>query len=93
MATAAPSGLRIWKVVWQTPTGTYCPLLFSPMKCLRRGRLTSRPWLACAVFRLQDPKSEVAALRAQIKAAERDGNLEEAIRLAEELDRKARARS
>jgi DNA primase len=50
--------------------------------------------LACLrSLQAQDPKSEVAALRAQIKAAERDGNLGEAIRLAEELDRKARARS
>jgi DNA primase len=38
----------------------------------------------------QDPKSEVAALRAQIKAAERDGNLQEAMRLAQELDRRSR---
>ncbi|MBZ5606866.1 MAG: DNA primase [Acidobacteriia bacterium] len=41
----------------------------------------------------EDPKSEVAALRAQIKAAEREGKLQEAIRLAEELDRRARTRS
>ena len=41
-------------------------------------------------LKAQDPKSEVAALRAQIKAAERDGNLEEAMRLAEELDRRSR---
>jgi thioredoxin-like negative regulator of GroEL len=41
----------------------------------------------------EDPKSEVAALRARIKAAEREGKLEEAIRLAEELDRRSRARS
>ncbi len=40
----------------------------------------------------EDPKSELAALRAQIKAAEREGKLQEAIRLAEELDRRARAR-
>ncbi|HYL37805.1 MAG TPA: DNA primase [Bryobacteraceae bacterium] len=39
-----------------------------------------------------DPKSELAALRAQIKSAEREGNLPEAIRLAEELDRRARLR-
>ncbi len=38
----------------------------------------------------QDPKSEVAALRAQIKAAEREGNLQEAMRLAQELDRRSR---
>jgi len=37
-----------------------------------------------------DPKSEMAALRAQIKAAERAGNLAEAMRLAEELDRRSR---
>jgi DNA primase len=38
--------------------------------------------LACLrSLKAQDPKSEVAALRAQIKAAERDGNLQEAMRL------------
>jgi DNA primase len=41
----------------------------------------------------QFPKSEIAALRARIKAAEREGKLEEAIRLAEELDRRSRSRS
>jgi DNA primase len=41
-------------------------------------------------LKAQDPKSELAALRAQIKTAERDGNLPEAMRLAEELDRKSR---
>jgi DNA primase len=41
-------------------------------------------------LKAQDPKSEVAALRAQIKAAEREGNLEQAMRLAEELDRRSR---
>jgi DNA primase len=47
--------------------------------------------LACLrSLKAQDPKSEVAALRARIKAAERDGNLGEAMRLAEELDRRAR---
>jgi thioredoxin-like negative regulator of GroEL len=47
--------------------------------------------LACLrSLKAQDPKSEVAALRAQIKAAERDGNLPEAMRLAEELDRRSR---
>jgi DNA primase len=47
--------------------------------------------LACLrSLKAQDPKSEVAALRAQIKAAERDGNLSEAMRLAEELDRRSR---
>ena len=40
-----------------------------------------------------DPKSEVAALRAQIRTAEREGNLKEAMRLAEELDRRSRAGS
>jgi DNA primase len=38
----------------------------------------------------QDPKSQVADLRAQIKIAERGGNLQEAMRLAEELDRRSR---
>jgi DNA primase len=41
----------------------------------------------------QDPRSEVAALRARIKAAERQGNLEEAMRLAQELDQRSRAAS
>ncbi len=41
-------------------------------------------------LKAQDPKSEVAALRAQIKTLEREGNIEEAIRLAEELDRRSR---
>jgi len=50
--------------------------------------------LACLrSLKAQDPKSEVAALRAQIKTAEREGNLEEVLRLAEELDRRSRARS
>ena len=35
----------------------------------------------------QDPRSEAAALRARIKAAERQGDLQEAMRLAQELDR------
>lgn len=38
----------------------------------------------------QDPKTEVAALRAQIKVAEREGNMQEAMRLAQELDRRSR---
>jgi DNA primase len=49
----------------------------------------------------QDPRSEAAALRARIKAAEREGNLPEALRLAaeearlrkEELDQKSRSAS
>ncbi len=41
----------------------------------------------------QDPRSEAAALRARIKAAERQGDLQEAMRLAQELDRKSRAAS
>jgi len=50
--------------------------------------------LACLrSLQAQDPKSEVARLRAQIKAAEREGNLQEAMRLAQELDRRARAQS
>ncbi len=39
----------------------------------------------------QDPRSEAAALRARIKAAERQGDLQEAMRLVQELDRKSRA--
>jgi DNA primase len=41
----------------------------------------------------QDPRSEAAALRARIKAAEREGNLQEAMRLAQELDQKSRSAS
>jgi DNA primase len=44
----------------------------------------------------QDPRSDAAALRARIKAAEREGNLQEAMRLAEEvvaLDQKSRSAS
>jgi DNA primase len=41
----------------------------------------------------QDPRSEAAALRARIKTAERQGDLQEAMRLAQELDRKSRAAS
>jgi thioredoxin-like negative regulator of GroEL len=41
----------------------------------------------------QDPRSEVAALRARIKAAERQGDMQEAMRLAQELDQKSRAAS
>jgi DNA primase len=48
--------------------------------------------LACVrSLKSQDPKSEAAAIRAQIKAAERQGNLQEAMRLAQELDRKSRS--
>jgi DNA primase len=47
--------------------------------------------LACLrSLKAQDPKSEVAALRARIKTAEREGNFEEVMRLAEELDRRSR---
>jgi len=41
----------------------------------------------------QDPKTELAALRAQIKTAEREGKIEEAIRLASELDQKVRSQA
>ena len=41
----------------------------------------------------QDPRSEAAALRARIKAAEREGNLQEAMRLAQQLDQKSRGAS
>jgi len=44
-------------------------------------------------LKLQDPRSEAAALRARIKAAERQGDFEEAMRLAQELDQKSRAAS
>jgi DNA primase len=42
--------------------------------------------LACLrSLKSQDPRSQAAALRARIKAAEREGNLQEAMRLAEEV--------
>ncbi len=41
----------------------------------------------------QDPRSEAAALRARIKTAEREGNLQEAMRLAQELDQRSRSAS
>lgn len=41
----------------------------------------------------EDPKAEIAALRSRIRAAEREGKVEEAIRLAEELDRKVRGQA
>jgi DNA primase len=44
-------------------------------------------------LKLQDPRSEAAALRARIKVAEREGNLQEAMRLAQELDEKSRSAS
>jgi hypothetical protein len=56
--------------------------------------------LACLrSLKSQNPRIEGAALRARIKAAEREGNLEEALRLAEaearlrkeELDQKSRS--
>jgi DNA primase len=53
--------------------------------------------LACLrSLKSQDPRSQAAALRARIKAAEREGNLQEAMRLAEEvvaLDQKSRSAS
>ncbi|HTB18759.1 MAG TPA: DNA primase [Bryobacteraceae bacterium] len=50
--------------------------------------------MAClSSLRSQDPRSEVAALRARIKAAERQGDLQEAMRLAQELDQRSRAAS
>jgi DNA primase len=53
--------------------------------------------LACLrSLKSQDPRSEAAALRVRIKAAEREGNLQEAMRLAQEvvaLDQKSRSAS
>jgi DNA primase len=50
--------------------------------------------LACLrSLKSQDPRSEAAALRARIKAAERQGDFEEAMRLAKELDQRSRAAS
>jgi DNA primase len=45
------------------------------------------------ILQAQDPKTEIAALRAQIKTAEREGKIEEVIRLAQELDRKVRSQA
>ena len=44
-------------------------------------------------LRAVEPQQEVAALRAQIKAAEKAGNLQEAMRLTEEFVRKSSAGS
>ena len=41
-------------------------------------------------LKAQDPKAEMADLRSRIQAAERQGDMQEAIRLIEELDRKVR---
>jgi len=41
-------------------------------------------------LRAQEPKSEMAELRARVQTAEREGNLEEALRLADELNRRSR---
>ena len=50
--------------------------------------------MAClSSLKSQNPRSEAAALRARIKAAERQGDLEEAMRLAQELDQRSRAAS
>ena len=50
--------------------------------------------LACLrSLKSQDPRSEAAALRARIKTAEREGNLQEAMRLAQELDQRSRSAS
>jgi len=57
---------------------------------LEEGKAAEQALACLRSLKAQDPKSEVAALRAQIKAAERNGNLSEAIRLAEELDRRSR---
>jgi DNA primase len=42
-------------------------------------------------LKAEDPKAEVADLRVRIQSAEREGNMQEAIRLMEELDRKVRS--
>lgn len=60
---------------------------------LEEGKAAEQALACLRSLKAQDPKSEVAALRAQIKAAERDGNIQEAIRLAEELDRRSRRES
>ena len=57
---------------------------------LEEGKAVEQALACLRTLQSQDPKSEIAALRTQIKAAEREGNLQEAIRLAQELDRKSR---
>ena len=57
---------------------------------LEEGKAAEQASACLRTLKAQDPKSEIAALRAQIKAAERDGNIQEAIRLAQELDRRSR---
>ncbi len=56
---------------------------------LEEGQAAEQALACLRSLKAQDPKSEVAALREQIKAAEREGNLAEAMRLAEELDRRS----
>ncbi|MDP8982675.1 MAG: DNA primase [Acidobacteriota bacterium] len=41
-------------------------------------------------LKAQHPRSEIADLRTRIKAAEREGKIDEALRLAQELDRRSR---
>ena len=59
---------------------------------LEEEKALEQAWACVRSLQAQDPKAEIAALRAQIKTAERNGKIEEAIRLAEELDRRVRSR-
>jgi DNA primase len=58
---------------------------------LEEDQAVEQAWACMRSLKLQDPKSEMAAIRAQIKVAERQGDLQEAMRLAQELDRKSRS--
>jgi DNA primase len=60
---------------------------------LEEGKAAEQAMACLRSLKSQDPRSEAASLRARIKAAEREGNLEEAMRLAQELDEKSRAAS
>jgi len=57
---------------------------------LEEGKAVEQALSCLRSLRAQDPKSEIAALLAKIKAAERAGNIEEAMRLAQEVDRRSR---
>ena len=60
---------------------------------LEEGKASEQALACLRSLKSQDPRSEAAALRARIKAAERQGDFEEAMRLAKELDQRSRAAS
>jgi DNA primase len=60
---------------------------------LEEGKAAEQALACLRSLKSQNPRSEAAALRARIKAAERQGDFEEAMRLAKELDQRSRAAS